>query len=95
MDSEQKFTEEGLFLEFDVSVFIHELEDKDLINDILLKLVGVKPNDDMSIAMACLGRFFFVDYFIDGGDLLVFEGIEEIDVDEYLDLILEGIEYIK
>lgn len=95
MDSEQKFTEEALFLDFDVSVFIHELEDNDLINDILLKLIGVKPNDDMSITMACLGRFFFVNYFIDDEDLLVFEGIEEIDVDEYLDLILEGLEHIK
>lgn len=95
MDSEQKFTKEALMLDFDVSVFIHELNEKELINDILLKLTNVETNEHMCIVMACLGRFFFVGYFVDDEDFLVFDDISEITSDDYLDLILEGVDHIK
>lgn len=94
MDSKQKFTKETIMLDFDVSIFISNLSDRDLINDVLLKLSYVEANEDAYVGVASNNRFFLFYYYLDDDKSIVFEEALEINSDEYLDLIIEG-NYVK
>ena len=94
MDLKQKYTKETIMLDFDVSIFISNLMDRDLINDVLLKLSYVEANDDAYVGVASMGRFFLFYYYIDDDESIVFDEVAEINSDEYLDLIIEG-NYVK